>query len=837
MASLIGKEIGKYRITERIGRGGMAEVYEGIHTHLDRKVAVKVLHSHLLEGGDFVARFKREAKAVANLLHPNIVQVYDFDIQDDLIFMVMQYIEGVNLHTKLAEAGKKGQRLPVKLIASIISDIAGALDYAHSRGMLHRDIKPSNIMIDQDNKAYLTDFGIAKLLDDPKFTATGQLIGTPAYMSPEQGQGEDLTKESDIYSLGVVAFEMLTGQVPYDAPTPIGVMLKQINDPVPSMSDLADDIPGTAQQVIDKALSKSPDSRYSSAEELVGALKIAMQALEALESVPVSILEDPPTVVDDGLDAPTVTMDTPETEQKTVVMEKQTKKDEPVKEKSKEKPAPKPNGDKKKIPVWVYIVGAVVLLGGIAIVLTQVLNINLPGNASGSIDPDTIEVYIEVDQTDQGITLINDDLDGDYKIVDVGRDQTFSTGNGMSFTAEDGNIVSDYYIYFDVQDTQIYGLAEESEITIIVTYLDQGRDGFYLDYDAHSGGDSGDGRFKMAGTIHKMDTKEFKTAQFTVFDAFFTNRNHGSDFRIGDRGDGAEFIRSVKVIYRPSDRIEHSTADDTADISSENADTSESLTGEELYDLAVEFCDLGHYQECIDLCYQALDAGYEWPSVYNQIGFALYKMGDFEAALETSDTAIELDPTFPWSFWTRGHVRFELGDLDGAIEDLKIGNDLSPNTHAFLFSLGNFYNESGQFEEALTYFDQALEAQPDNTYTRTMRADLLWNVRNDMEGALEDLSIVFENPSELSRYPYDIRGSIYEQTGQYELCISNYDEEYITRYPDHPWTFFTRGICYDKMGDNNAARQDYERFLELISGDPDLEEQRNLVQKWLDNLY
>jgi len=203
VASLIGKEIGKYRITERLGQGGMAEVYAGVHTHLDRKVAVKVLHSYLLEGGDFVARFKREAKSVANLRHPNIVQVYDFDIQDDLIFMVMEYVDGVNLHTKLVEMGNKGERIPIKLIGSIINDIASALDYAHTKGMLHRDIKPSNIMIDQNNKAYLTDFGIAKLLTDQKFTATGTLVGTPAYMSPEQGRGDDLTEESDIYSLGV----------------------------------------------------------------------------------------------------------------------------------------------------------------------------------------------------------------------------------------------------------------------------------------------------------------------------------------------------------------------------------------------------------------------------------------------------------------------------------------------------------------------------------------------------------------------------------------------------------------------------------------------------------
>jgi serine/threonine protein kinase len=291
MASLIGKEIRNYRITERIGIGGMAEVYLGKHILLDRLVAIKVMHGFLSEHEHVKERFKREAKAVAHLRHPNIVQVYDFDIQDDLIFMVMEYIEGTNLQKELVRLGEEGKRFPIKQIGSIINDIASALDYAHSRGMLHRDIKPSNILIDKEGKAYLTDFGIAKIFSDQKITATGTLMGTPAYMSPEQAKGDELTEESDIYSLGIVAFEMLTGQVPYDAKTPIAIVFKQINDPVPEISRLVEDVPTSAQDVIDRALAKSPEVRYSSAEELVRALRIALEALESTETIPVIPIE------------------------------------------------------------------------------------------------------------------------------------------------------------------------------------------------------------------------------------------------------------------------------------------------------------------------------------------------------------------------------------------------------------------------------------------------------------------------------------------------------------------------------------------------------------------
>jgi serine/threonine protein kinase len=326
LANLSGTEIGKYRITERIGRGGMAEVYLGVHTHLDRQVAIKVLHGHLLESGDFLARFKREAKAVANLRHPNIVQVHDFDIQDDIIFMVMEYIDGTDLQTKLNELEKKGDHLSIKQIGSIIKDIAAALDYAHSKDMLHRDVKPSNILLDKNNKAFLADFGIARLLSEQKFTATGTFLGTPAYMSPEQGMGGEVSRESDIYSLGVVAFELITGQVPYDAQTPIAIVQKQITDPIPDITKLVDDVPNTTQEVIETALAKAPESRFPSAEALVVALRGALQALEDSEAS-LTVAAAPAEEGEEALFKPTVAMSdvagSEEYEKATVQMEEE----------------------------------------------------------------------------------------------------------------------------------------------------------------------------------------------------------------------------------------------------------------------------------------------------------------------------------------------------------------------------------------------------------------------------------------------------------------------------------------------------------------------------------
>lgn len=412
VSTLIGKELGKYRITERIGRGGMAEVYLGMHTLLDRPVAIKVLHGYLTEDISFIERFKREAKSVANLRHPNIVQVYDFDVYEDMLFMVMEYIDGTNLHERLVALDNEGKRLPIKQVGSIINDVASALDYAHSQGMLHRDVKPSNILIDKRGKAYLTDFGIARILSDHKLTATGTMLGTPAYMSPEQGRGDELTEESDIYSLGIVAFEMLTGQVPYDAKTPIGIVNKQITEPVPAISSLVDGVPATAQEVIDRALAKSPGSRYSSAEELVIALKIALHALEASEVEKQEAAPDAaaveraaaPTVApsakvgagEDTLSAATVAMTEPDLDKATVAMledkadQATIAMEEPALEKAtvtmqseeispseksteagKKVAVPAPAG--KKMPFWAWIAIGAVVLGGAAFAVTQFL--------------------------------------------------------------------------------------------------------------------------------------------------------------------------------------------------------------------------------------------------------------------------------------------------------------------------------------------------------------------------------------------------------------------------------------------------------------------------------
>jgi hypothetical protein len=267
------KQLGKYDIIERLGRGGMAEVYRAYQPSLDRFVAIKLLHPFLADDPEFKDRFEREARNVARLRHPNIVQVYDFeyDAESESYYMVMELIEGHTLKDRLN--GLNGQPLPTEEILRITREAAEALAYAHARGMIHRDVKPANLMLDSDGRVVLTDFGIAKIVTGHQFTASGGMVGTPSYMAPEQGLGEAGDERSDLYSLGVILFQLITGRLPYDAETPLATILKHVNEPIPSPRQFNPETPAAIERIILKALAKDPEDRFQSADEMLAQLK------------------------------------------------------------------------------------------------------------------------------------------------------------------------------------------------------------------------------------------------------------------------------------------------------------------------------------------------------------------------------------------------------------------------------------------------------------------------------------------------------------------------------------------------------------------------------------
>ncbi|MBT8438479.1 MAG: protein kinase [Gammaproteobacteria bacterium] len=254
-------ELPGYKIEKEIGKGGMARVYLALHEGLQRQVAIKVMSRHLDEDMDFSERFMREARIVANLNHQHIVTVYDVNVYDGYHYIAMEYLPGgVTLDTKIKQGITPQEGLET------IKQVAAALAYAHSKDIVHRDIKPENIMYREDGSAILTDFGIARSTTaTTKMTVTGTVIGTPHYMSPEQAQGKELTLSSDIYSLGVVLYELLTGKVPYEADSTVSVLLKHVSEPVPSLEgELA-----IYQPVLDCMMAKDKESRYQNCGEII----------------------------------------------------------------------------------------------------------------------------------------------------------------------------------------------------------------------------------------------------------------------------------------------------------------------------------------------------------------------------------------------------------------------------------------------------------------------------------------------------------------------------------------------------------------------------------------
>lgn len=295
-----GRTVGKYTLETLIGRGGMAEVYRSYHPELERNLAIKIIHPFLTEDGGFVERFRREARAAASLRHPHIVQIYDFDVTPDgLYYMVMEYVAGIPLDQYLQPPRTP---MPLPEAISLFTQIASAVQYAHQHGIVHRDIKPGNILRHETGDLYLSDFGLAQIMGTQRLTQSGMTSGTPAYMAPEQVLGQPVTPASDIYALGVLLYEMLTGARPYEGETGAAIMVRQATQPPTPPSQWLPTLAPEVEAVILRALARDPAQRFATVTAMLAALNqaagvtgadtIAVQPLSA--SAPAGISAPPP---------------------------------------------------------------------------------------------------------------------------------------------------------------------------------------------------------------------------------------------------------------------------------------------------------------------------------------------------------------------------------------------------------------------------------------------------------------------------------------------------------------------------------------------------------------
>src|SRR3954464_11912968 len=255
---------GRYELVELVGTGGMSSVYKAHDRLLERNVALKILHPHYGDDEEYVERFRREARAVAQMSHPNIVTVIDRGEDDGQQFIVFEYVDGENLKQHVERSGP----LPARRAVELALAIADALAFAHEHGLVHRDVKPQNVLLNGDGETKVTDFGIARSLDvEHGVTQTGTVMGTSNYLSPEQAGGHSVTPATDVYSLGIVLYELLTAEVPFPGENFVAVAMKHLNEPPPDVLERRPDVPMRLAAAIDRALAKDPEQRFASMDQ------------------------------------------------------------------------------------------------------------------------------------------------------------------------------------------------------------------------------------------------------------------------------------------------------------------------------------------------------------------------------------------------------------------------------------------------------------------------------------------------------------------------------------------------------------------------------------------
>src|SRR6266849_2606165 len=274
---------GRYRVRSRVGSGGMADVYLAEDELLGRQVAVKLLHHHFAEDQEFVERFRREASSAAALSHPNIVGIFDRGEWQGTYYIAMEYVAGRSLKVALRQDGAMDAPSAIDIVVQILR----AARFAHKRGVIHRDLKPHNVILDEEGRARVTDFGIARA-GASDMTLTGSIMGTAQYLSPEQAQGHAVTASSDLYSVGVILYELLTGVVPFEGESAVAIAFKQVSAEPRPPSELGPALPASLDAVVLRALAKDPAQRYADAGELIAALERERQALPAYSGAAVA---------------------------------------------------------------------------------------------------------------------------------------------------------------------------------------------------------------------------------------------------------------------------------------------------------------------------------------------------------------------------------------------------------------------------------------------------------------------------------------------------------------------------------------------------------------------
>ncbi len=666
MQGLIGQDVGGYRIISQIGRGGMATVFKAYQASLDRYVAVKVMPPYYAEQDDtFLKRFRQEAKAIASLRHPNILIVIDFGEEDETTYIVMEFVEAGTLTEIMGKPMAPDQML------GLTDQVAGALHYAHEQGVVHRDIKPSNILLPKPDWPLLTDFGLAKIVGGSQLTQSGTVAGTPAYMSPEQGRGEKVDSRSDIYSLGIVLYEMATGVVPFHAETPMAVVVKHIIDPLPLPRSKNPELSEGIERVILKSLSKDPDDRFQDVQEMAKALKGAVRELptgvaEAVPAVPTAQV----TTMVDEVDV-AAESEKPVPAAAAVAAESLASEDGAAK---KDKPMLS-RGGKIAVGIGGLLLAAIVCLIGIGAlsgedtpaveqpVATEQELSNVEINPDLEIIPENLELFLE-----QARALVDS---GDYDAAGEMLDAATKIGSEESWVHEEAG-----YIIMDMQD---YGPAAE-----------QFRQALRLDplatwnYSNLAAALVADGREDevSAALLSAFDVPEIAENPEALNDlgwAFFS-------YDLLDEAEQA-FFRSIEG----------------------GADFPDPWEG-----LANQRYANGDLPGAMAELQAGIEKFPEHSPFFELMGYWAWEEGEFERAMEALSRAIELDPTNSGLYGALASLLTDSGREAEAIELIQSGVERFPNSPEAYLVAADFFAGMDDIDQAISLYERSIELDPED---------------------------------------------------------------------------------------------------------------------------
>ncbi|MBN1428241.1 MAG: protein kinase [Anaerolineae bacterium] len=656
MADLVGITMGKYQLVERLGRGGMADVYKGYQPGLDRYVAVKVLHPHLSEEVDFITRFQREARSVANLHHPYIVQVFDFDVQDERYYMVMEYIEGgQTLKELLQNLNVEGRKLPPDQTLDIIAKIADALDYAHNQGMIHRDIKPSNILLRSLNQPVLGDFGIARIIGQTGLTGSGAMIGTPAYMSPEQGRGEQADERSDLYALGIVLYEMLTGIPPYDADTPYGIILKHINDPIVPPGALIRSLPPDIEKITLKSLAKSPIDRYQSAGEMRNALRKGMEGV--INATPTGQTTPPKGTLPSESTRAVTTMEAP-------IMDDGITLAAPPPQRSTETTKQKPSSR------WIWATVGITAILILGVIIAFVIPSIPPSNqistltqqpASSSEDNEAAEILLK-----QGLELMHEGnlkeaLDSFDQVLQLNPDHPSAlAGRGIVLIGLNKPEAA------AIDITHAYHLApDNARVNLAIGLLHTHAEGHY---DRQAAMAEFTKAIEYCGSEAGLCAKAYQ--QRALIQAWDFDNLADAVMDMNKAIEIAPDQESIGDLYAIRADMRFAAGEHDAGFRDFEIAYEKSRQGEFLERAAVHAVRIENYEKAMVYHEQLLKDQAGHPHYMVGKAYIQWKTGDLDAAIGTAKKALELHPDLPEGHYLLGILYREQGQLEKAMAEL-----------------------------------------------------------------------------------------------------------------------------------------------------------------------